>query len=80
MAQVTERKRPFKKEASSAQGVRNADAQAQNRSASGGGGMDKKPRGKTGQGVSSADFFVANKCQSKKEANRAHGITVAAGT
>jgi hypothetical protein len=80
MAQVTERKHPFEKEASSAQGVRDADAQARNRSVSGGGGTDKEPQGKTGQGVSSADFFVNNKRQSKKEADRAHGDAVAAAT
>ncbi len=60
-ARVTERKRPFEEEACSAQGVRDTDAQARNRSVSGGGGADIKPQGKTGQGVSSADFFVADK-------------------
>ena len=76
---TTERKRPFEKEASSAQGVGGAGAQARNRLASGGGGAEKNPHAKTGQGVSSADFFVAQNRQFKKEADRAHGNAVAAG-
>jgi hypothetical protein len=79
-AQATERKRPFEEKASSAQGVRGADARARNRLASGGGATDKKPQGKTGQSVSSANFFVTDKRQSEKEADRAHGVKVAAGT
>jgi hypothetical protein len=79
-SRATERKRPFKEEASRAQGVRGADARARNRSASGGGAAENKPQGKTGQGVSSANFFVADKRQSEKEADRAHGVTVVAGT
>jgi hypothetical protein len=78
-ARATERKRPFEEEASRAQGIRGADARGRNRSASGGGAAENKPQGKTGQGVSAAEFFVADKRQSEKEADRAHGVKMAAG-
>ncbi len=78
-ARTTERECPFKKEASSAQGVSGGYAHARDWLASGGVAAEEKPQGKTGQGVSSADFFVANKRQSEKEAGSAHGVTMAAG-
>ena len=78
-SRVARKNRPFKKEASSAQGVSGACAHARDRAASGGVAAENKTQGKTRQGVSSADFFVAHERQSKKEAGSAHGVAGAAG-
>jgi len=61
------------------QGSRGAHGVARTRSADGGGATEKKTQGKTGQGVSAAHFFSANKHQSEKEAWSAHGVLAAAG-
>ena len=53
----TEGDRLFEKEARSAKGVSGAQAHSRDRSASGGAATAKTFQGKTGQGVSSADFF-----------------------
>ena len=72
-ARATTDKRPL------GQGSRGAHGVARTRSADGGGATEKKTQGKTGQGVSAAHFFSANKHQSEKEAWSAHGVLAAAG-